>query len=70
MTTRILKRRALVLTDESAGHPFLRSLPPHVRRPSATGAEPRRDWRVSARDWRDFFLTYCAAVVAVTAFIA
>ena len=23
-----------------------------------------------ARDWRDFFLTYCAAVVAVTAFIA
>ena len=26
------KRRALVLSDESARHPFLASLPPHVRR--------------------------------------
>ena len=70
MTTRTLKRRALVLTDESARHPFLRGLPPHVRKPSPDGAGPRRDWRVSAGDWRDFFLTYCAAFVAVTAFIS
>jgi hypothetical protein len=27
-----ITRRALVLTDETAGHPFLRSLPAHVRK--------------------------------------
>lgn len=68
-----IKRRALVLTDEAARHPFLRSLPAHVRA-SAVGepASPRslRNWSVEGRDWRDFFLTYCAAFVAVTAFIS
>jgi len=67
MTT--MKRRALVLTDESAGHPFLRSLPPHVRR--GEEAQPARAaWRLTGRDWRDFLGAYCASFVAVTAFIS
>ena len=71
MTT--MKRRALVLTDESAGHPFLRSLPPHVRRGGAepeAGSAPRAGWRLTGRDWRDFLGAYCASFVAVTAFIS
>ncbi len=62
-------RRALVVTDESARHPFLQSLPPHVRRGAA--AKPARGgWNVSLRDWRDFLLSYCACFVAVSAYIA
>lgn len=64
MTT---KRRALVLTDEAAGHPFLRSLPPHVRKGEAA---PQPWWRLGASDWRAFFTAYCASFVAVTIFIA
>lgn len=64
------KRRTLVVTDEAARHPFLASLPPHVRR----GTEPlparRRGWRISGRDWRDFLTAYCASFCAVMVFIA
>lgn len=62
-------RRSLVLADEGARHPFLRSLPPHVRK----GTEPvpaRRQWRLNARDVRDFLTAYCACFVAVSTFIA
>ncbi len=59
-------RRALVLTDESARHPFRASLPPHVRK----FAPLRNNWRMSQRDWRYFAATYCAGFLAVTAFIA
>lgn len=64
-----MKRRSLVITDESARHPFLASLPPHVR----SAAQPmalRRGWRLEARDWRDFLAAYCASFVAVMMFIA
>lgn len=61
------RRRYLVLTDESARHPFRASLPPHVR--SAAIPEPR-SWRLSRRDWRDFFATWFAGFAAVTMFIA
>jgi hypothetical protein len=71
------RRRALVLGDESARHPFLRSLPPHVRSAIGEGpAEARTDagpfWRraITAGDWRDFFMAYCAAFVAVSLFIS
>ncbi len=61
------KRRALVLGDESARHPFLASLPPHVRR-------VERDLdvrsRTSAIGWRDFLTSYAASVVAISVFIA
>ena len=61
------KRRALVLSDEAARHPFLASLPPHVRR-------VERDLDVRSRTsgpgWRDFLMTYTACFAAVSLFIA
>jgi len=61
------KRRALVLFDESAHHPFLRSLPPHVRKQSP--AQPGRT-RIGRDDWRSFLAAYCAAFLVVSIFIA
>jgi hypothetical protein len=63
----ISKRRALVLRDESARHPFLASLPPHVRR---VEAEPIRQSPTSGAGWRQFLTAYCASFVAVMVFIA
>ena len=65
-----MKRRALVLADETARHPFLRSLPPHVRKPVAEPTDWRARFRVTASDWRSFFTTYCAGFVIVSVFIA
>ena len=62
-------RRALVVTDESARHPFLQSLPPHIRRAEAP-VQPRHGWQITVRDWRDFLLSYLACFVAVSAYIA
>ena len=62
-------RRSLVLTDDAARHPFLASLPPHVR----AGTEPvaiKRGWGLTAEDIRGFFMAYCACLAAVTVFIA
>lgn len=64
-------RRALVLTDESASHPFLASLPPHVRRVSeAIEVERSAGWKITVQDVKDFLLAYCACFIAVSAFIA
>ena len=60
-------RRSLVLTDESARHPFLASLPPHVR----SGARPvtgNSAWRLTKGDIRTFLLTYFASSIAAMAF--
>lgn len=62
-------RRALVLTDETARHPFRASLPPHVRDPDAAPVPARGGWRFRLDDLRDFFLAYTACFVAVTSFI-
>jgi len=64
------KRRALVLVDEAARHPFLRSLPPHVRQPQSGEAAPRSWWRLGSADLRDFLGAYCATFVAVAIFIS
>lgn len=63
-------RRSLVLTDESARHPFRASLPPHVGRIDGAEAPPRHPWRVSQADLRSFAMAYVSCVVGVTAFIA
>ncbi|MCK9543994.1 MAG: hypothetical protein M0R03_18395 [Novosphingobium sp.] len=69
MTT---KRRALVLTDESARHPFRRLLPPHVRQPlsdgGGQGAGPAGLLGLSRTDWRDVGATWCACFLAVSLF--
>jgi hypothetical protein len=63
-----MKRRSLVVTDESARHPFLAGLPPHVRTGAAAQAI-KRPWFVMD-DLRDFLMAYCACFIAVSLFLA
>lgn len=64
-------RRALVLTDEAARHPFRASLPAHWREHRDERAEPRAPWRATlAQDVRGFAQAYLACFVAVLTFIA
>ena len=64
-------RRALVLTDESARHPFRASLPMHARQVRSEAAEPRVPWRLQLfADVRGFAQAYCACFLAITAIIA
>lgn len=66
-----MMRRSLVLTDETARHPFRASLPPHVCELEADDVEPRVPWRERLlADARGFAQAYCACLLAVTAFIA
>lgn len=74
---RRLQRRTLVLTSESARHPFRRTLSPRVfvaalpADVEAAENEPaRRVWRLSGADWRGFLSAYCASLVAIAVFIA
>ena len=67
----MLMRRSLVLTDESARHPFRASLPPHWREQRHETAEPRVPWREQLFvEVRGFAQAYCACFVGITAFIA
>lgn len=60
-------RRSLVLTEEAARHPFRAMLPPHV---FDTRIEGRVPWREQLwHDARGFAQTYCAGVLAVSAFV-
>ena len=64
-----MMRRYLVLTDESRRHPFLASLPAHVRQ---VDPEPEPRWRpfaIGAEDVRQFLLAYCACLLAVATYI-
>ena len=61
-------RRALVLTDEGARHPFRASLPMHVRR-APEAARRITDWRLTGSDVRGFATAYFASFAAVLAFI-
>ena len=64
-------RRSLVLTDESARHPFRASLPPQWREERHERAEPRVPWRdLLFVEVRGFAQAYCACFVGITAFIA
>lgn len=61
-------RRALVLTDESARHPFRAALPRHLRR--EPDSQPRTiDWRLTGSDVRGFATAYFATFAAALAFI-
>lgn len=62
-------RRALVLTDEGARHPFRASLPACRRKPPATSEHRTTDWRLSATDVHGFATAYFASFAAVLAFI-
>lgn len=62
-------RRSLVLTDETARHPFRASLPPHVSKGAESPRLRRPTW-LSLADLRDFLVAYCACFVGVSVFIA
>jgi hypothetical protein len=65
-------RRALVLTDESARHPFRARMPASWR--LIDEVENRRSWRLNfgldGDDVRQFASVYSAAFLAVSVFIA
>lgn len=61
-------RRNLVLTDESARHPFRASLPPHIRR-DLIPIPAEALWRLTIEDARGFASTYLAATAAILVFI-
>ncbi|QDM40424.1 hypothetical protein C0V74_04725 [Altererythrobacter sp. TH136] len=61
-------RRSLVLTDESARHPFRASLPPHVCRGGPV-VETRPSWVISRDDVQGFVGAYFACLAAVAVFI-
>lgn len=61
-------RRALVLTEESARHPFLASLPAHIRK-GVEPVSPRTDWTLTKDDVRGFVSVYFAVFVCALAFI-
>ena len=61
-------RRSLVITDESARHPFLASLPPHIRA-GEKPVSPRSAWTLTAQDVRGFVTAYFACLLAVAIFI-
>ena len=66
-----MMRRSLVLTDETARHPFRASLPPHWREDRHEYAEPRVPWRgLLFTDVRGFAQAYCACFAGVSVFIA
>lgn len=58
-----MKRRSLVLTTESARHPFRQSLPPHLFKP-LVDLRKRND-----EDIRLFFMSFAAFFVAAYSFI-
>ncbi|MFM5923956.1 MAG: hypothetical protein ACKOPG_07210 [Novosphingobium sp.] len=62
-------RRSLVITDETARHPFLATLPPHVRS-QVQAVRPRGRFAFSMDDLREFLLAYCACFLAVSLYIA
>lgn len=61
-------RRSLVLTDESAAHPFRASLPPHVKR-ELLDIPAESLWRLTMEDVRGAASVYVAATAAILAFI-
>ncbi|UIP06093.1 hypothetical protein LY632_10330 [Erythrobacter sp. SDW2] len=62
------RRRSLVLTDEGARHPFLVSLPPHVRS-EAPDKPLRAAWVVTREDIRGFASAYFASLAAALVFL-
>jgi len=61
-------RRSLVLTDESARHPFRASLNPRVKR-DIHDIPAESLWRLTMDDARGFASVYFATTAAVLAFI-
>ncbi|MEJ7934663.1 hypothetical protein WG907_10380 [Sphingobium sp. AN558] len=65
-----MRTRPLVLTTESARHPFRQRLPRHVLT-VASDAIPPKKGRVASDDddWKLFMLSFCAFFTAFYSFI-
>jgi hypothetical protein len=63
-----MRTRTLVLTTESARHPFRQRLPAHVLR--VTEAVPAKKPVDDDRDWKLFALSFCAFFTAFYSFIS
>lgn len=61
-------RRSLVLTEETARHPFRATLPPRVKR-DLYEIPAEILWRLTREDVRGFASTYVAVTAAVLVFI-
>jgi hypothetical protein len=62
------RRRSLVLTDESARHPFRAVLPPSIKR-DLIPIPAESLWRLTMDDVRGVASTYVASTAAILAFI-
>ena len=64
-----MRNRPLVLTSESARHPFRQRLPAHVLR--VVDTTPARKKRITDddSDWKLFALSFCAFFTAFYSFI-
>ncbi|HKT85196.1 MAG TPA: hypothetical protein VJQ77_03805 [Novosphingobium sp.] len=71
-----VNRRALVLTDDAAVHPFRQSLPLHVRTaPLEEGMQQgnafaKLRWNMLGGNWQSFLQAYCASLAAIAIFIS
>ncbi len=73
----MLMKRALVLTSEGAGHPFRRTLKPHILRvpvadmvpPTAEQIRTQKNW-LRQEDTHLFAISFAAFFTAIYAFIA
>jgi len=61
-------RRSLVLTDETARHPFRAELPPRVKE-DLIPISAESLWNLTAEDVRGFASAYVAATAAIFVFI-
>jgi hypothetical protein len=54
-----MRKRPLILTNESSRHPFRQALPPHVLKVRENSAPASDD-----SDWKLFLLSFCAFFTA------
>ena len=65
----MMRTRPLVLTTESARHPFRQRLPAHVLRVRDEGTPQARKLADEDKDWKLFALSFCAFFTAFYSFI-
>lgn len=63
--TAFMRTRPLILTTESARHPFRQRLPRHVLKVKDASVDPVSD----DNDWKLFLLSFCAFFTAFYSFI-
>lgn len=66
----LLMKRALVLSNEGARHPFRRRLPQHVFASIPEGSRVQSRARSDDQDWRLFLLSFAAFFTVAYTFIA